>query len=281
MDNKRFYWIKLMTNFYESDERIDFLMSQSNGADYVVLYQMLCLKTANNKGSLSTNIGEIIIPYDVDKIVRDCKYFKEDTVMVALELYKKLGLVYRETNGCLQITDFDKMVGSEAGNPNAQRQKRFRERQKQNKLNTVTPSVTISNEEYRDKSIEYRDKRIDNRNIYNNINIASSEVSLSAENPPNEPQLIEKIIIKLDLIGGEQYEVTDIYVKEMQDLYSGVDVEKELKRMKAWLLNNPTKRKTRKGIRRFINNWLSREQDKGGNYTPTKVENTQDRSFYE
>lgn len=274
MDNKRFYWIKLMTNFYESDERIDFLMSQSNGSDYVVLYQMLCLKTANNKGSLSTNIGEIIIPYDVDKIVRDCKYFKEDTVMVALELYKKLGLVYRETNGCLQITDFDKMVGSEAGNPNAQRQKRFRERQKQNKLNTVTPSVTISNEEYRDKSIEYRDKI--NKSI-DNIKIASSEPSLSPSNPPQNTQTF----IELNLIGGETYNVEESYVKEMQDLYTNVNVENELKKMKAWLINNPTKRKTRKGICRFINSWLAREQDRGRNYTPTKVEYTQDRSFYE
>lgn len=277
MDNKRFYWIKLMTNFYESDERIDFLMSQSNGADYVVLYQMLCLKTANNNGSLSTNIGEIIIPYDVDKIVRDCKYFKEDTVMVALELYKKLGLVYKETNGCLQITDFEKMVGSEAGNSNAQRQKRFRERQKQNKLNTVTQCVTNSNEEYRDKSIENRDKRIDNRDIYNNSNIASSEQSLSPSNPPQNTQTF----IELNLIGGETYNVEESYVKEMQDLYTNVNVENELKKMKAWLINNPTKRKTRKGICRFINSWLAREQDRGRNYTPTKVENTQDRSFYE
>ena len=29
---------------------------------------------------------------------------------------------------------------------------------------------------------------------------------------------------------------------------------------------NPTRRKTRNGVVRFITNWLSREQDKGGSY---------------
>lgn len=34
--------------------------------------------------------------------------------------------------------------------------------------------------------------------------------------------------------------------------------------MKGWLDANPTKRKTRRGVKRFVNNWLSRTQDQGG-----------------
>ena len=48
---KRFYWIKLKDSFMSSDE-IDYLMSQPDGANYVVLYQMLCLKTINTGGCL-------------------------------------------------------------------------------------------------------------------------------------------------------------------------------------------------------------------------------------
>ena len=72
--NKRFYWIKLKTDFFNQDT-IDFLLSQENGCEYIVLYQMLCLNTANNGGKLSSNVGEMIVPYDVKKIVRDTKYF--------------------------------------------------------------------------------------------------------------------------------------------------------------------------------------------------------------
>lgn len=101
-------------------------MSQKDGSNYVVLYQMLCLKTANTAGALSRKIGEIIIPYDVEKIQRDCKYFSVDTVRIALSLYKQLGLIYEQENGVLQIANFDNLVGSEGGS--AERMRRLREK---------------------------------------------------------------------------------------------------------------------------------------------------------
>lgn len=126
-ENKKYYWIKLKTDYFDSDV-IDWLMSQKNGSDYVVLYLMLCLKTANKDGTLSTQIGEVIVPYDIDKIVRDTKYFSDDTVRVALELYKKLGLIYEDNNGCLTISNFNNMIGSES--TWAEKKRNYREKQK-------------------------------------------------------------------------------------------------------------------------------------------------------
>lgn len=88
-------------------------MGQNNGANYVVLYQMLCLMTINTNGRLSRQIGEVIIPYDVDKIQRDTKWFSTDTVRVALGLYAKLGLIYQEQDGTLVLANHSEMVGSE------------------------------------------------------------------------------------------------------------------------------------------------------------------------
>lgn len=110
---KRYYWIKLMDNFFDDDGPADFMMGQPNGADYVVLYQMLCLKTINTDGRLANRIGEMIIPYDVEKIRRTCKYFSADTIRVALNLYKMLGLIYEDIDGALILSDHKKMVGSE------------------------------------------------------------------------------------------------------------------------------------------------------------------------
>lgn len=59
----------------------------------------------------------------------------------------------------------------------------------------------------------------------------------------------------------------DIYQKDIEkwnDLFPAVDVMQELRKMVGWLDSNPTKRKTRRGVSRFINNWLSNAQDKGG-----------------
>ena len=73
---KRFYWIKLRNSFfYDSDfaNAVDFLMSQKNGANYIILYQMLCLMTANTGGKMANAVGEVIVPYDPAKIARECK----------------------------------------------------------------------------------------------------------------------------------------------------------------------------------------------------------------
>lgn len=131
MADKRYFWIKLKQSFYENNDAVDFLMSQTdgNGAQYVVLYQMLCLKTANNGGGLYSRLGEIIVPYDVDKIVRDCKYFERDIVTKALGHYKRIGLVYEEqANGYLVISDIESMIGSETNSAERKRRQRNREK---------------------------------------------------------------------------------------------------------------------------------------------------------
>lgn len=166
MADKRYYWIKLKTEFFSLDE-IDFLLSQKNGCEYVVLYQMLCLNTANNRGKLMTKIGEMIVPFDVEKIVRDTKYFDFDTVAVALELFKQLGLVYESKNDILEIANFDEMVGSETSS--AKRVREWRNKKSLQCNTDVTQNVT-ANENYnvaqesrvdRVKSLDIRDKSLD------------------------------------------------------------------------------------------------------------------------
>ena len=111
-NSQRFYWIKLTDKFMTSDT-VDFLMEQKDGANYVVIYQMLCLKTINNGGCLSRKIGEVIIPYNVEKIQRDLKWFSIDTIRVALGLYRQLGLIYEQEDGSLKIADFDRLISSQ------------------------------------------------------------------------------------------------------------------------------------------------------------------------
>lgn len=162
----KYYWIKLRTDFFNQDT-IDFLMSQKNGCSYIVLYQMLCLKTANSNGQFSTKVGEMIIPYDVDKIVRDTKYFDFDTVTVALELFKRLGLIYENENNILTISDYGSMIGSESASRDAERQRKSRAKRKM--LQEVTEdcdkmsqkNVTKSNTDIRDKRLDIRDKILD------------------------------------------------------------------------------------------------------------------------
>ena len=78
-----------------------------------------------------------------------------------------------------------------------------------------------------------------------------------------EPEQDSAAALTIPLIDG-----TDFFV-EMKDLdewkraYPAVNVEQELREMRAWCRANPKLRKTKNGVRRFIVSWLSRQQDKG------------------
>lgn len=79
------------------------------------------------------------------------------------------------------------------------------------------------------------------------------------ENPPHAPP-----VISLILNDKSFHDVFQIDIDGWNELYPAVDVIQELKKMKGWLESNPTKRKTKRGISRFINSWLARTQDNGG-----------------
>ena len=60
----------------------------------------------------------------------------------------------------------------------------------------------------------------------------------------------------------ENYYVSQELYQLLVDTYSNANVMEELKKMKAWLITNASKRKTLKGMEKFINSWLSKEHDK-------------------
>lgn len=74
----------------------------------------------------------------------------------------------------------------------------------------------------------------------------------------------EPPVIALPLNTGDEYPVTQEEVEEWRELYPAVDVMQCLRNMKGWLMSNPAKRKTARGITRFITTWLQKEQDRGG-----------------
>lgn len=71
-------------------------------------------------------------------------------------------------------------------------------------------------------------------------------------------------VILLPLNDGTEYPVGYAEYAEYVELYQAVDVLQQLKQMRGWLIANPKRRKTASGISRFVNNWLAKEQNKGG-----------------
>ena len=82
-----------------------------------------------------------------------------------------------------------------------------------------------------------------------------SEVSETPAEPP---------VISIPLNDGSEYGVTHEDFDKYCELYPAVDVMQELRGMVGWCDANPTRKKTKSGVKKFINAWLSKAQNQGG-----------------
>lgn len=73
-----------------------------------------------------------------------------------------------------------------------------------------------------------------------------------------------EVVMRIPLTPRDgSYAVTRADVQFWTKAYPRVDVLATLRRIASWMDANPTKRKTRRGIRRCIDSWLARDQDNG------------------
>lgn len=82
------------------------------------------------------------------------------------------------------------------------------------------------------------------------------EITAPSPAAPSSPPMIG-----LPLNDGSDFPITANHVAEFTSLYPAVDVMQALRNMRAWSLTNPSRRKTRSGVLRFVNGWLAKEQD--------------------
>ena len=100
--------------------------------------------------------------------------------------------------------------------------------------------------------------------INKNTNIEEENNTIAPNDFSNEKSNSEqthKINFNFKSLSWENITEKDITIFE--EAYPAVDIKQELLKIKAWLVSNPEKKK--KNYKRFINNWLIKVQDKGGN----------------
>lgn len=69
----------------------------------------------------------------------------------------------------------------------------------------------------------------------------------------------------LPLKDGTEYEISAESFEEFVSAYPEINVLSEMRKMRAWCLSNPSNRKTRRGIMKFINGWLGRAKPESSN----------------
>lgn len=153
------------------------------------------------------------------------------------------------SNRGYRIHDWDEHIGSYR---NAQKQKKFRAKKKaerevtEKRYQTLRTGVTKSNSHRRGEEKRGKEKRGDKKLL-----------------APSDREKSIPIVISIPLIPRDgEFGVVQSDIDEWSRAYPAVDVAQQLHRVRAWCLSNPEKRKTARGIKRFINGWLAKNQDK-------------------
>lgn len=266
-ENKINKWIKLQSENFR-DKAIKKIKTLDKGDTYALIYFELLALTVEDDGVYyfegfeKTVVEELAL--DLDRKVED--------ISKAIDLFVQYNLVEIKDYG-LNMLRIDEMVGSET-----EAAKRVRKSRALKKSNDVTScnnevlhkksDVTNCNNEMLHKKSdvtkcnailekekeEEEDKEKEKEEEY------SSERNKRSK--PIEPEIVLPPVISIPLNDGSFKGVTQQEIDEWQKLYPAVDVMQQLRSMAGWCKSNPQKRKTKSGVNRFINAWLSREQDK-------------------
>lgn len=95
-----------------------------------------------------------------------------------------------------------------------------------------------------------------------------SAPTAAVEGDPVAPVAVITLPTNRHATEGETHSVTDADLAEYAALYPAVDVPQALRSIRGWLLGNPGRRKTRRGMPKFIHAWLARAQNRGGAHGP-------------
>lgn len=166
--NKRaelYYWIKLRQDVMHSKE-MKLLMRQPDGGWYFSIYIYLIMLSINSDGKLIQKVGDMEMVYDLTTITQELMFFKIDTIRVAIEMLKSLGLLYEDEEKVICIAGFENLVGSVTGWADIKRKQREKEMLAIESVDNVHAEVHKNvHIEIRDKSLEYRDKILDIKSI--------------------------------------------------------------------------------------------------------------------
>ncbi len=242
MAEKRYYWIQLKEGFFKQKE-IKKLRKIAGGDTYTVIYLKMLLAAVKQGNKLFFEGVEDTFPEELALELDE----DPENVKVTLSFLERQGLIRVMGEDEFLLLQCDEMVGSES--ESAARVRRYREKKALQSNTDVTPLLQSGNTDIdMDKDIEKDTEKEKEKDI-------CPELNSGPEEPP---------IITLPLNTGAEHLIFQRDIDAFAELYPAVDILQAMRGMKGWLMTNPTKRKTKRGIGRFINSWLAREQDKGG-----------------
>lgn len=253
-DNKKYYYLKLKDNFYDSEQMI-ILQNMQDGYLYSDILMKLYLRSLKTDGKLMFNN---LIPYTPNILAQVVRH-QVGTVEKALKIFQQLGLIEILENGAIFMLDIQNFIGKSS--TEADRIREYRQEIKQEQLGCTnvqqlydknTPEIEIEIEIEKELEIEKkREKKKKKENItYFQILVSQNDYKFIKENN----NIYNKIIEWLE------------YKQQRKEVY----VEKGLENLLTQIENNIEKYDEEKMINvineSMANNWKGIIFDKLKNY---------------
>jgi predicted phage replisome organizer len=152
-DNKKYYYLRLKDNFFDSDE-LKILESMKDGYLYSNILLKLYLRSLKNDGKLVVNDR---IPYNAEMLASVTGH-QIGTVKQALSIFKDLGLIDVLENGAIYMLDIQNFIGR--GSSEADRKREYRQRIETDRTNVrqisdkTPPEIEIEKEIEKELEIE-------------------------------------------------------------------------------------------------------------------------------
>lgn len=235
-DNQKYYYLKLKDNFFDTDEMI-VLESMPDGYLYSNILLKLYLRSLKYNGRLMFNER---IPFNSTMLAQVTRH-NVGVIEKAMQIFQELGLVEILDNGAIYLSDIQNFIGkstTEADRIRSYRKKIESEKAGVQKLYKCTPEIEIELEPEIKKDID----------LY----------SCAAPQSDTPPETVIKFPTNRK---GEYFCVTVEHAKMFEAGYPAVDVKQELNKMLLWFECNPTRKKTKNGMMKFIYNWLGKAQN--------------------
>lgn len=126
-DNKKYYYLKLKENFFDSDNMV-LLESMQDGILYSNILMKMYLKSLKNNGMLILNDA---IPYNTQMIATVTRH-QVGTVEKALKVFEQLGLIDILDGGTIYMSDIELFVGKSSTEGDRKRAERMKLKQAEN-----------------------------------------------------------------------------------------------------------------------------------------------------
>lgn len=234
-DNKKYYYLKLKDNFFESDE-LKILQNYNNGKNEGYVYSdillKMYLKSLKYDGKL---VFKEYIPYSPEMLATVTNHSVGE-VKDATEKFERLGLVEILNDGAIFMNDIQLYVGKSS--TEGDRIRAYRKKLDEAKKVESVQMYDKRTPEIRDKNLDIRDKSLEKKDNNKYLSLLATQYENLSQVPPTKGILVQMSSWLNKLTQAGSTEAQAIIAEAMKISHSKGKIEDEFWKVTVGILRN-------------------------------------------